>query len=71
MPPAVAGRSRGGLQPATVSWSVTLSTVTPAAAARATSSAGVHRPSDAVVWVCRSINAAPLAAAGFPSGCRL
>ena len=37
---------------------MTLSTVTPAAAARATSSAGVQRPSDAVVWVWRSINAA-------------
>ena len=37
---------------------MTLSTVTPAAAARATSSAGVQRPSDAVVWVWRSINGA-------------
>ena len=43
------------------------STRTPAAAARATSSSGVQRPSDAVVWVWRSINARHARGARFPA----
>src|SRR5258705_692536 len=40
---------------AVVSWSVTAMTVSPALAARSTSSAGVQRPSDAIVCRWRSI----------------
>jgi len=39
------------MQPPTVSWSVNASVVTPARAARATSSSGEHFPSEAVEWV--------------------
>ena len=49
--PAVLHAAATPSHAATVSWSVTLRTVTPAADAWATSSAGVQRPSDAVVWV--------------------
>ncbi len=41
--------------PPTVSWSVSAMTSRPAAAALATSSAGVSVPSEAVEWVCRSM----------------
>src|SRR5438552_6832691 len=53
--PASSHAAAAAAQPATVSWSVTLSTVTPAAFARATSSPGEHLPSEAVVCVWRSI----------------
>ena len=42
--------ARAVARPAVVSWSVTLSTVMPAARARATSASGESIPSDAVVW---------------------
>ncbi|CAM5724311.1 hypothetical protein SFUMM280S_11044 [Streptomyces fumanus] len=44
--------------PRVVSWSVSATTSSPAAAALRTSSAGVSVPSDAVEWQCRSMRTA-------------
>src|SRR5918999_6173139 len=51
------GRSAAAasVQPTVVSWSVIARTSTPAAAATATSSAGLSVPSDAVEWACKSM----------------
>src|SRR4051812_43714424 len=53
--PCRAAAAVASARPAVVSWSVTLMIVSPRPAARATSASGARRPSDAVVWRCRSI----------------
>src|SRR5204863_6430618 len=55
--PCRAAATAASARPAVVSWSVTLMIVRPRPAARATSASGDRRPSDAVVWRCRSITA--------------
>src|SRR5258705_2484691 len=53
--PRVRAGAVASVTAAVVSWSVTVMTVSPALAARSTSSAGVQRPSDAIVCRWRSI----------------
>src|SRR6476661_6620922 len=52
--PRSAAAARASARPSVVSWSVTARVVTPTWRARSTSAAGARRPSDAVVWVCKS-----------------
>ncbi len=53
--PSTSAAAAARASPATVSWSVTASTVTPAARARASNVSGECSPSLAVVWLCKSI----------------